>query len=179
MPVAKDGCLKYQVPGSGAAYSFRYNAYRAKHLADLSFKDNYFYSDGKYIQTVIANLGSKSVESLTLESQGVKELAEFIPEKDIDLVSRQAEKIEKGVIVNKILFTNRTEVELNSTYILRSVAFDVKYLVTFKNLIYNEFDYDKRQDIIIAFRVIEKNADGSIVLLWKELRNEKAPKLKL
>jgi hypothetical protein len=177
IPVAKDDCLKYQVPGSGSAYSFRFQTYRVKHLADLSFKDNYFYSDGKYTQTVIANLGSKSFESLTLESQGVKELAEFIPEKDIDLVAKQADKIEKGVIVNKILFTNKTAVELNSIYILRSIAFNAKNLVTFKNLTYNEFDYDKRRDVIIAFRVVEKNDDGSIVLLWKELRNEKAPKL--
>jgi hypothetical protein len=172
-------CLKTSVPGSGSSFSFRVKTYRIRRLADLNFKNNAFESGGRLIESAMASLGDKDIELLTLDSEGIKDLVALKPEKDVSLVAKQVEMLQKGVIINNILFSNKISAEKNSTYILRSIAFDAKYFTTLNGYTYNELDYDKRRDIIIAFRVVEKNADGSIVLLWKELRNEKSPKLKL
>ncbi len=175
--VASDYCIKYSMPGNGSAYSFRIKNYRIRHLADLAFKDNYLYSGGRYIQSAMANLGDKDINSVTIHSDGVKELVALMPEKEFGLVAKQVERLKKGVVVNNLLFSNKLSAEKNSTYILRSIAFNAKFFAAVRGVTYNEFDYDKRRDVIIAFRVVEKNDDGSVVLLWKELRNEKAPKL--
>jgi hypothetical protein len=177
--VSSDYCTKYSMPGSGSTYSFRVTDYRIQRLGDLVLRDNHIYADGMFIQAAMANLGDKAIESLTLESEGIKELVAFKPDNEIGLVAKQVARLKKGFLVSNTFFANNLDVEKNSTYILRSIAFNTKHFVASHNITYNEFDYDKRRDIMIVFRIIEKNADGSIVLLWKELRNEKAPKLKL
>jgi hypothetical protein len=176
--VASEYCLTYSMPGNGSAYSFRFENYRIRHLADLAFKDNVLYSGGRLTLSAMANLGNKDINSITQDSESVKEIAELMPETDFDIVVKQVERLKKGVTINNIFFSNKLSAEKNSTYILRSVAFGGNNFVAIKGFTYNEFDYDKRRDIIIAFRVVEKNNDGSVVLLWKELRNEKAPKIK-
>jgi hypothetical protein len=36
---------------------------------------------------------------------------------------------------------------------------------------------DKRVDLTISFRIIRKDADGSITLIWKELATKDVPEL--
>ncbi len=175
--VASDYCVKYSMPGNGSAYSFRVENYRIRHLADLAFKDNILYSGGRLTLSAMVNLGNKDINLITQNSESVKKITELMPETEFDIVVKQVERLKKGITVNSLFFSNKLSAEKNSTYILRSIAFGGNNFVAVKGFTYNEFDYDKRRDIIIAFRVVEKNDDGSIVLLWKELRNEKAPKL--
>jgi hypothetical protein len=177
--VTSEYCSKYSMPGNGAAYSFRTGHYRIKRLADLFFKENYFYSGGSYIESVMANLGDKDISLLTLNSEGVKEITELTPVKEVEFLKDTLERLKKGLMVNSILYSNRVSAGKDSTYILRSIAFDTKNFISVNGYTYDEFHYDKRRDVVIAFRVVEKNNDGSVVILWKELRNEKSPKLAL
>jgi hypothetical protein len=136
-------------------------------------------SGGRYIKSAIANLGETDIDLLTLESEGVKEVIGISTEKQAVSIREAVENIKKGLKLGNVLFSNKVTAEKNSTYVLRSIAYKTKSYVEFYGYTYNEFDYDKRRDIVVAFRMVEKNDDGSVVLLWKELRNEKAPKLKL
>lgn len=176
--VASGICLQLTLPGAGASYSFRKNMYRLKRLADISFTDNQFLSKGKYAQGIIGNLGDVDIEKISLDSQGVKEINDFVPEKEKDLIEKQYKKLEKGVIVNNILFSNKLKAIENSTFILRNVAYNTKHYTAIDGVwTYNEFEFDKRTDILVAFRVLRKNEDGSLVILWKKLAEKKSPKV--
>lgn len=176
--VATGICLQLTLPGAGASYSFRKNMYRLKRLADISFTDNQFLSKGKYAQGIIGNLGDVDIEKISLDSQGVKEINEFVPEKEKELIGTQYKKLEKGVIVNNILFSNKLKAVENSTFILRNVAYDTKHYTAIDGVwTYNEFEFDKRTDVLVAFRVLKKNEDGSLVILWKKLAERKSPKV--
>jgi hypothetical protein len=66
----------------------------------------------------------------------------------------------------------------NTTYALRSIAYQGTIMRSIQTLTYNELDVDKRRDVIVVFRVVKRDADGSVTILWKELSNKNAPKLK-
>jgi hypothetical protein len=46
-----------------------------------------------------------------------------------------------------------------------------------RGISYNELDFDKRRDVIVAFRVVRMDPDGSISILWKQLADGESPKL--
>jgi hypothetical protein len=173
--ISNENCLKYSMPGNGAAYSFRVNNYRILRLADLSYRNNRLYSGGSYIQSAIANIGKQEIAILNSNSHGIKELSELSPERDLNRFSRVVERLKAGVIVNNIFFSDNAEIELDSTYIMRSIAFDIEKIVSVDGLTYNEFELDKRQDIIVAFQVVRRDADGSITIVWKEISRKKSP----
>jgi len=49
-------------------------------------------------------------------------------------------------------------VKVNTTYLLRSI----NYVAS---------------DVLVAFRVVRKDSDGSIIIIWKLLKNYPRPKL--
>lgn len=163
--VAKEECLKYSMPGGGSAYSFRKNTYRLWRLADLIYRENVFFAGSRYTQGIIGALGDVELDKISLNSKGVKQLSEFVPVDEYTEIEQQYKKIERGVIVNGILFSNKLKVKENATYILRSIAYQGKsYTTVASNIVYNEFDFDKRFDVLTAFRVLKKDTDGSVVI---------------
>nr|MBA3334881.1 hypothetical protein [Acidobacteriota bacterium] len=66
----------------------------------------------------------------------------------------------------------------NTTYVLRSIAYDGKYFRAVEGVAYNEFAFDKRRDVTVAFRIVRKDSDGSVTILWKEILRKNSPKIK-
>ncbi len=44
---------------------------------------------------------------------------------------------------------------------------------------YNEMNFDKRNDITVVFRVVEKDPNGDLTILWKEITRKTSPEIKL
>ena len=40
-------------------------------------------------------------------------------------------------------------------------------------------NYDKRNDVTVVFRVVEKDANGDLTILWKEISRKNSPEIKL
>ena len=43
---------------------------------------------------------------------------------------------------------------------------------------YNELDYDKRRDVIVAFRIVQIEKDG-LTLVWRKLADSEPPRIKM
>jgi hypothetical protein len=177
--VASDDCLKYSMPGNGSAFSFRTNNYRIWRLADLVFAKNVFHAVGSLSQGILVNLGNVPIESVTLNSEGVEFLNKFQPEIYYKEAKKQDKELIKGIRSNKYFYRKGLLAIENSTYVLRSIAYQGKLMRSEKGLIYNELEYDRRKDVTIVFRLIRKNADGSVNILWKELQRKDSPKIKI
>jgi len=171
-----DENCKNSIP-DGSFYSFREKEYTTAYLSDLRFKDGIFVSDGILSQNILVRLGDLSLDELSLQSAGIKYLADFVPETVSSEATRQFVQIVKGVRADRYEYRKALPAQENMTYAIRIIAYRGSIYRNFRGWIYNLLDGDKRIDMILAFRVIRRDGDGSVTLLWKELDRKKAPRL--
>lgn len=175
--VATPECLRYTMPGAGYSYSFRVDNYRIPRLSDIIYTDNSFQSAGVLLHGLFVNIGNVPIEKVNLKTKGLNFLVDFQPESDYQKAKQISEKTVKGIEKDGFLYRRGLYVQEDTTFVLRSIAYDGKYFRAINGITYNEFDFDRRRDIIIAFRIVEKRADGSVTILWKELSDKRSPKV--
>jgi hypothetical protein len=173
-----DACLKYTMPGAGNSYSFRVGTYRIRDLADLNFSNNALGVSGMMMNGILVNLGNVPVEGVTLRTKGVEYIAKFQPATNFETASTVNEKLVAGIEADGFFYRRYLTAVDNSTYVLRAVAYHGKLFRSVRGVQYNEFDFDKRRDVIIAFRVVYRDTDGSVIIVWSQLSNVDSPKLK-
>ena len=177
--VATKECLPFKMPGAGIAYSFRTESYRIPRLADLILHDGVFKTGGVFQLVVMADLGDVPIEGVSVATKGMKYLVDLKPVKDSDEFTKFEDEIVTGVEAEGFLYRKGQLVKENSTYALRSTAYRGKYLRSIDGGSYNELDYDKRRDVIVAFRVVGQDQAGNVTIVWKRLHEVEAPKLKV
>ena len=178
--VATDICQQYTMPGGGSAYSFRKENYRLWRLADILHKDGIIHAVGARSQGILVTLGDVPLESISLGTEGLKFLTDFEPKTEFEEAKKQNHKMLKGITYDGFYYRKALRAVENTTYVLRSVAYRGRFYRSILGVVYNELDYDKRRDVIVAFRIVRQDkTDGSITLLWRTLANEKSPKLKV
>ncbi|HVE58322.1 MAG TPA: hypothetical protein VNB22_15935 [Pyrinomonadaceae bacterium] len=171
-------CAKYTMPGGGASFSFRTENYRIRHLGDLNYTGKSFRAFGTLAHGIFVNLGDVPLEKIDLKSAGIDFLAKFEPAADFKEAGEIAVKLDAGIKNEAFTYKNLLPVAENTTYALRSIAYQGTVTRSIQTITYNELDLDKRKDVIVVFRVVKRGADGSVTILWKELSNKNAPKLK-
>lgn len=175
--VATPDCLKYTMPGAGSSYSFRTENYRIQRLADLTFTNEGFEVTGALTHGIIVRIGDVPLEKVDLQTKGVKYLADFKPTVDYAEAQKIAGELVKGVMHDGFLYRRGLNANDNTTYVLRVVAYNGKLNRAVQGITYNEFDFDKRDDVIAAFRIVSRDADGGVTILWKKLAEKNAPRL--
>lgn len=176
--VATNDCLKYTMPGAGNSYSFRVKSYRIPRLADLIFTNNSFQASGIFLHGIIVNIGDVPLEKVGLETAGMKFLTDFRPEPDYEKGKIIDQNLVRGIQQNNFLYRRGLYAVENTTFVLRSIAYAGKYFRSVNGITYDEFDFDKRKDVIVAFRIVEKDREGNVTILWKELQRKDSPVLK-
>lgn len=176
--VVSEECLKYTMPGAGSSFSFRKQNYRIPRLADLTYTENSFQATGVRLHGIFVNIGDVPLEQVSLHTEGLKYLVEFEPESDYEKNKEIDLQLTEGIESDGFLYRRGLYIVENTTFVLRSIAYDGKYMRAIKGVTYNEFDFDRREDIIVAFRIVEKDADGNVTILWKEMQEKDSPKIK-
>ncbi|MEP6903576.1 MAG: hypothetical protein ABJA66_17770 [Actinomycetota bacterium] len=171
-------CAKYTMPGGGASFSFRTENYRIQHLADLNYTGRSFRAFGVLAHGIFVNLGDVPIDKIDLKSAGMSFLADFQPANDFKEAQEIAMKLDVGIKNETYFYKNLLPVAENTTYAVRSIAYQGTIMRSIQGLTYNELEIDKRKDVIVVFRVVRRDSDGSVTILWKELSNKNAPKLK-
>lgn len=167
------------------AYSFRQKDYSNNLLFDLRFKDGNLISDSFHSQGILTDLGDVPLEKFSI-SEDIKFLTEFKPETRLENVRKQFLEIEKGIFSGNHLYVKSVKAKENTTYAARLIAYQRQFSVNgfFRNgnpeieKTYLALNDDKRIDLIVAFRIIRKEENGNITIIWKELAKENSPKLR-
>lgn len=176
--MVSDECLKYSMPGGGSSYSFRKGDYRIRRLADLTFSKNRFETSGLISHGILVNLGKADLRTINLDSAGLAFVVGFTPVTEFNAAQEIEGKLLRGIESSGFKYSSSSEVVENATFVLRSVAYNGDLYRSLNGILYDEFDFDKRLDVIVAFRVVETRPGESVTILWKELARKKVPKLK-
>ncbi len=175
---ASSQCANLTMPGAGAGYSFRMGDYRMHHISDLVLKPGRFEALGVLNHGIMVDLGDVPIEQVTEKTDGVAYLTKIKPSKDLQQAGELAGKLTKGINEDGRTYASILPVRLNSTYVLRSIAYDGEVLRKVGPFTFNELELDKRRDILIAFRVVRLRDGQDATIVWRELDDSKAPKLK-
>ncbi|HUF02716.1 MAG TPA: hypothetical protein VMM38_00920 [Aridibacter sp.] len=170
-------CSRFSMPGAGSGYSFRFGDYRMHHIADIVFKKGNFEALGVLNHGIMIDLGDVPFETVSEMTEGVGYLTKIKPSKDFQQAAELADNLTMGIKEDGRTYASILPVKESSTYVIRSIAYEGEALRNVAGIIYNELEIDRRRDVLIAFRVV-RLADGSATIVWKELDDSKAPKLK-
>lgn len=173
---ADESCLK-AIPMSGF-YSFREKEYTSSHLSDIRLKNDILITDGLLTQGILVALGDVALETVSLSSDGMKFLIEFVPATQGEEALKQTRQIIKGINSDEHFYRKALFARENITYALRLVAYRGSFVQTFRGLPFDLLAGDERDDLTVAFRVVRKDKAGNLTILWKELARRDAPKIK-
>ncbi|HEV7859340.1 MAG TPA: hypothetical protein VGO91_12030 [Pyrinomonadaceae bacterium] len=147
-------------PGGGAFYSFTKLNHVPDVWSDLKFIDGEFeVAFGPEVLGALTMLGDVPLDSLTIENPALSLLAKYAPPSNVKQAKSEYERFKKGVSLENYLFKTAFPVQQNMTYALRSIAYD-------------------RSDLLVAFRMLRRETDGSVLILWKRIEKFPTPKLK-
>jgi hypothetical protein len=169
------GCLDW-IPNS-AFYSFREKEHTTDYLSDLTYKNGFFVTDGILSQGLLAVIGDVPLAGVSLSTGGIKFLTDYQPPVHAREAFRQFIEIGRGLKAGGYEYRKAVRAMENMTYALRVIAYRGKFFSAHRGRVFDALYGDERTDIILAFRVLEKNEDGSVTLLWKEINRQKSPKI--
>ena len=172
---ADEECLKY-IPES-SFYSFREKEHTVELLSDIRLDEGHLISDGIMAQGIMVPLGDVALENVSLKSEGLNFLTNYLPNSSSPEAKKQYTEILRGVRIGKHLYRKSFPARENTTFAMRVIAYRGNIFRSFRGYRYNLLDGDKRIDMILAFRIISKGNDGGITMLWKELERRRSPEI--
>lgn len=155
------------IPGRGAFFSFRVKRNFPLPYADIHFDDGAFKVGGKSELGIISKLGDIKIENIELTTPGITPIHKFKPAKTEAEIRKQEEQVNKGFSAEGFTYSSKAAVELNQTYVVRTIAFRH----------YEQYFNDRRIDILIVFRVVKRDADGALTILWRRLSKNSSPQV--
>ncbi len=173
---ADETCLN-AVPES-SFYSFREKEYVPELLSDIRLKNNHLITNGLLAQGIIVQLGDIALEKIGVHSDGIKFLKDYVPPTGSKEIQKQYHQIARGIKADRYIYHKIVPALENTTYALRVVAYKGSVYQSFRGFRFNLLEGDDRADLMLAFRVVRKEQDGSLTLVWKELERREAPRLK-
>jgi hypothetical protein len=149
--------------GGGAYYSFSSRSQEYGQGSDLSLQQNELsvgFAGADY--GLLTSLGDVPLDQITLQTSTVKILAAYTPPTEERLARLEYRKISQGTELDGATFKNRLPLRADTTFLLRSVN-------------YSYSSGSGGSDVLVAFRVVRIDCDGSAVILWKMLKQYPAP----
>ncbi|HWP44391.1 MAG TPA: hypothetical protein VNO14_14190 [Blastocatellia bacterium] len=150
---------KVSIPGGGAYYSFHRKTHEYGYGSDLELQNGYFivgFAGADY--GLLASIGDVPLEAVNLETPGAAFLSSMATPFRLAEAREQQRRSNDGFEQGGIVYKRQVPAVVGNTYLLRSINYD-------------------ESDILIGFRVVRKDSDGSLILLWKMLRQFPGPTL--
>ncbi len=145
--------------GGGAYYSFTRLVHEYGFGSDLSLEQNNFkvgFAGADF--GFLVSLGATDLNSVTMDHPAVKYLATFATPLVEAEARQQYQRSGQGFTENGFFYRAYQSKSLNTAYALRPIGYG-------------------RSDILIVFRFVREDTDGSLILQWKLLRWFSTPQL--
>ena len=145
--------------GGGAYYSFVRLTHEYGYGSDISLDSGYLsvgFAGADY--GMIVKLGDTPLENLSAPHPLVVPLTRYIPAKTEPDARVEQRRFSRGTEIEGLPLTNRLPVEVNATYLLRSISYG-------------------NSDVLVAINVVRRDSDGSLIIAWKLLEKYSTPNL--
>lgn len=150
---------KLALRGGGAYYSFARLTHEYGYGSDIELQRDHFSTGFAGADFgFLVDLGDVPLEGVTRDTFGVREMNEYKPPAAEPKAREEYRRFGQGFQAEGFTYKSRLPVRVDNTYALRSIN-------------YND------SDVLVAFRVVRKDSDGSVVLLWRLLKKYSKPTL--
>jgi hypothetical protein len=148
------------IRGGGAYYSFTklshdYNS-GAPDLSLESGKLMVGFAGANY--GMLTSLGDVPIEQITLDHPTAHFMAEYVTPNEEPDARSEARQFSQGLTIGGSLYASRVPAKAGTTYLLRSI----NYIAS---------------DVLVALRIVRRDTDGSVIIVWKLLRKYPTPRL--
>jgi hypothetical protein len=147
------------INGGGAYYSFVNKTHEYGRGSDIELASDYLsvgFAGADY--GLLLNLGDVSLDQVASDHVATRALMDYTPPiKEVDVRAEQR-RLWKGIELSGFNFLSRVPAKVSNTYLLRSITID-------------------DADIMTVFRVVRKDTDGSLILIYKVLKTFPKPKM--
>jgi len=142
-----------KIRGGGAYYSFANLTHVYGYGSDIELNHGMLsvgFAGADY--GILTNLGVVPLVDITLANPRTSVLANYQVATSESQARMARQRLQQGVVINGDLYHSRVPVEVKATYLLRSISFI------------------GGTDVLVAFQVVRQDPDGSIIILWKLLK---------
>ena len=157
--VKNENKYKLTLRGGGAYYSFVRLTHEYGYGSDISLYDGWLstgFAGANY--GIMTTLGNTPLENITVETPAAQFLATHTPPSEEPKARIEQTRWGKGEMIDGTTYGERLRMSVNTTYLVRSVDYNTS-------------------DVLVAFRVVRVDTDGSAIILWKLLKSYSIPKL--
>lgn len=151
--------MQLNVRGGGAYYSFAKLTHVYGYGNDLALERNILsvgFAGADY--GMLANVGERRLEDITVNDPAARFMAQYAAPRPEPTARSEYRRFQTGVVIDGVLYRSRLPLEIGTTYLLRSIAY-------------------RESDVLVAFRPVRKDTDGSIIIAWKLLKTYSVPEL--
>ena len=155
----KDQRKSIVMRGGGAYYSFTRLTHEYGFGSDIELEQGFFkvgFAGADY--GFLTDLGDVPIETVSADTHAVSIFGAYQAAREEPLARREYRKVADGTDLEGIPIKSRLPVRSNSTYLLRSINY-------------------RESDVLVAFKVVRMDSDGSATIVWKLLKKYGQPEL--
>jgi hypothetical protein len=148
---------KLLINGAGAYYSFSRLVHEYGHGSDIELEHGRFtvgFAGADF--GFITLIGDVPLDEVTLTHPAIEFLANFKTPTKEPQAREQARLSGTGLAAQGFTYSRYTGARVNRTYALRSIGYH-------------------QSDVLVAFRVVRQDSDGSLIIVWKMLKDFPTP----
>ena len=147
------------IRGGGAYYSFVRKTHEYGNGSDIALEREELsvgFAGADY--GLLLNLGDVSLEQVANDHVATRALLDYTPPVREGEVRAEYRKLWQGIELSGFTFKSRVSAKVSNTYLLRSISIDTS-------------------DTLAVFRIVRKDTDGSLILIYKVLKTFPKPKM--
>jgi hypothetical protein len=162
----------------GPYYSFRKRSHAAEAFADLRLSKGNLITDPIRSQGLMTVLGDVPLETVAADTPGIGFLRSFEPKTMAGDVQRQFDRFAAGVAADGFAYAKALPAAVGTTYALRVIAYRGALIRSYRGFRVDLMAGDRRFDILVAFRVVGRDEQGALTVVWRQIERKTAPKLR-
>jgi hypothetical protein len=143
------------IRGGGAYYSFARLTHEFGYGSDLQLEMGYL-SVASY--GMMIDLGDIPLDEISPDYPRVLSLLNYAVVKEESQAHLEYRQVQLGRILDGATYNSRVRVKIGTTFLLRSINYD-------------------STDVLVTFRTVRKDTDGSLIIAWKLLKRFPKPEL--